>query len=117
MRVQADLFSGRPNPEWTLGEAESAAFARLFRGLDPAAGPPRADDGLGYRGLVVTGTEPWIEECEEVRVLRGRATALCADGERSYLDRERALERWLVGSAEGRVDAQVLQVLRAEMEM
>ncbi|HEX2092151.1 MAG TPA: hypothetical protein VHG28_07095 [Longimicrobiaceae bacterium] len=117
MRVEADLFSGRPNPAWTLDEAESATFARLFAGLVRTAAPPWLEDGLGYRGLRVTGTDGGIGECEEVRVLRGHVAARCTDGERSYLDTERALERWLVGSARGRVDAQVLQMLRAEVEV
>lgn len=117
MRVQADLFSGRPNPEWAPDDAESAAFARLFAGLVPAPGPPCPDEGLGYRGLVVTETERWMEGCGEVRVQRGHVTARCADGTHWYLDPGRALERWLVGSAAGRLDAPVLQVLRAEVEM
>lgn len=118
MRVQADLFSGRPNPEWALRIEESAELARRLGELAPGAAPTRPDgNGLGYRGLLVTETERWIAGCEEVRVHRGHVTVHCAAGERAYLDPGRALERWLVDSAAGRVDAHVLQVLRAELEV
>lgn len=51
-RVEIDIFSGRPNPAWTLSAAEAAALARLLAQLPPGAAPKAV--GLGYRGFVVS---------------------------------------------------------------
>ena len=68
MHVEADLFSGRPNPGWTLDAREAEEFSRLFRGLPEGGAGRQPFEGLGYRGMVVRGAEA----CEEVRVRGGR---------------------------------------------
>jgi len=58
VRVTADIFSGRPNPEWTLNESQIAQLANQLR--DAFAAPPlraHIPDGLGYRGLIVTSDD------------------------------------------------------------
>jgi hypothetical protein len=52
MIVELDIFSGRPNPRWSLSESENAELARLIESLQPAASPPSlTPPGLGYRGF------------------------------------------------------------------
>jgi len=63
--VTADVFSGRPNPRWTLDEPQIAQLAEKVRravGAPPL--PPRQlPDGLGYRGLIVESDDPRIPSC------------------------------------------------------
>jgi hypothetical protein len=55
VEVQLDVFSGRPNPHWTLTAERAEEVGQLLRDLEPAerAEPP----GLGYRGFLLTSAE------------------------------------------------------------
>lgn len=111
MRVEADVFSGRPNPRWTLDAAGARELARRLAEL-PAAPAEPAWEGLGYRGLVVTGLS---EACPEVRLHGGRVRGECADGPRAWTDAGRALERWLLATGEGRMEPATMELLRGEV--
>jgi hypothetical protein len=54
MRLEVDIFSGRPNPAWQLGDVEARRIAAAVAGLEVAPAPPAVPDGLGFRGFVVT---------------------------------------------------------------
>lgn len=110
--VQADVLSGLPNPEWSLEAGEKGEFRHLLARLRAADRPGRLFDGLGYRGFVVFGTEGVLPGCDEIRVQGGQVVAHCGGGDRWYADTDRALERWLVASAEGRTEAGVVRMLR-----
>jgi hypothetical protein len=51
VEVELDVFSGRPNPRWTLAARRAEELGQLLRDLEPAdrLDPP----GLGYRGFVL----------------------------------------------------------------
>lgn len=111
MQVEADVFSGRPNPRWTLDASAAGELARRLAGL-PAGPPAESFDGLGYRGLVVTGLPG---ECAEVRVHEGRVRAECGGETRAWADAGRALERWLLATGEGRLEPATLELLRSQV--
>lgn len=53
--VKLRLFSGWPNPEWTIGDADSRTLARNFNDLQQImSGMPRLKPRLGYRGMTIT---------------------------------------------------------------
>src|SRR5688500_12967848 len=55
--VELDIFSGRPNPRWTLEPAEEAELIqRLLDRSVPTAPVTISDGKLGYRGFVVRAT-------------------------------------------------------------
>ncbi|SDY14405.1 hypothetical protein SAMN05421736_101487 [Evansella caseinilytica] len=59
IEIELDIFSGRPNPRWTLSPAEQREFLeRVINGGVPMAPVSVSDGKLGYRGFVVhtTGT-------------------------------------------------------------
>lgn len=51
MEVELDIFSGRPNPRWRVGEEVERRLRALEEAMPPAAaeGQPPA---LGYRGFL-----------------------------------------------------------------
>jgi hypothetical protein len=55
--VELDIFSGRPNPTWTLSGEETSQLLALLANLpSKEAGWPAS--GLGYRGFVVSFRDP-----------------------------------------------------------
>jgi hypothetical protein len=61
MIVTLELFSGRPNPTWTLSEEDQRQLLDRVRGRTLA--PPEASEPrLGYRGLVVLPSEENLAE-------------------------------------------------------
>jgi hypothetical protein len=112
IEVEIDLYSGRPNPSFTLPDA--AEFRRRLAGLPPlppAAGQVR--DGLGYRGVRVTGAGIGATEVVvsggivEIRDAAGGVTR-CADPGRAF-------ERWLVEAGSGQVPPGDLDVIRDDL--
>lgn len=55
MRVELDVFSGRPNPRWELDEETAVALRRLLSRLAVTTDTPPEQPGLGYRGFVFAG--------------------------------------------------------------
>ena len=54
IKVTADIFSGRPNPEWVVSGAEAEAALRgLSQKTAAAATLDSGFQGLGSRGLIV----------------------------------------------------------------
>jgi hypothetical protein len=52
VRVTLGIYSGRPDPTWTLTGAEAAAVERAIQALPQVAGTP-PEGGLGYHGFTV----------------------------------------------------------------
>jgi hypothetical protein len=107
IEVEVDLYSGRPNPRFTLPDV--AEFERRLAGSPPPdAGTGQVRDGLGYRGLRVSGTSVGEVLVSggviEVRDAAGRVTRRADPG--------RSLERWLIGAAAGQVPPGDLDIVR-----
>ena len=57
--IELDIFSGRPNPRWTLDPAEEGELiTRLLDRTVPLAPVDITDGRLGYRGFVVRAPAP-----------------------------------------------------------
>lgn len=90
--VQLGIYSGRPDPAWTLSAAEAATLERLLANLPAIAGTPRVG-GLGYHGFTILMPTGWL-------VAYGGAVAPPGDGRRSMkIDPTRSIERFLLESA------------------
>ena len=56
--VEVDVFSGVPNPKWTLDADSAARLATFVSHLTPAPdGTAPSDPDLGFRGFVVRGLD------------------------------------------------------------
>jgi hypothetical protein len=112
MDVEIDIFSGMPNPAWTLSGAQAAAFLAKLAALPETEAKPRSTN-LGYRGFIVRapqGTD------QEIYIQRGFVEVRRATASKFFLDPVRSLEQWLLNIGRGRVDKHVLDIIEAEMK-
>lgn len=107
LHVVLDLFSGLPNPRWTLDADAARELVRRVGALAPRTGAPDPPS-LGYRGLVVEQAGP--RSAASMRFYRG--TVFLSD--RQLTDPDRALERWLVGTHGGELSEVHLAVVEAD---
>lgn len=109
MKVELDIFSGRPNPSWELSAAETEDFRKRLRALprDQSGRSASGDNKLGYRGLIVTVSGGDAEPFERIVVSGGVALESGAGGAQTFLDQERALEQWLLDTGKSRLDADI----------
>jgi hypothetical protein len=94
VEVELNVFSGRPDPVWTLSEAERGRLEELLSGLSP--GDVRElPEPLGYRGFTLKLTHV-DGRVTEVRVYKGAARVKDGEAVTALADPGRTLERWLV---------------------
>lgn len=97
MRVELDVFSGRPNPAWELAPEEVAELAQRLTGL-PRTDQPPGEGGLGYRGFTISNPSRSAGLPAEIRVFSG-VLALPENGAMVYHRDEHDVERWLLAQA------------------
>lgn len=106
--VELDVFSGRPNPRWSLGSQEETELFERMSSL-PAGGGSFDDlPSLGYRGLrlhIITGNRE-----HTVRVGHG----LVQIDDDLKADPSSGLERWLLETARS-VDTKLLAAIKKEL--
>jgi hypothetical protein len=104
--VELDVFSGRPNPQWTTAADQ---IAPLLPGADarPLAAPAEPP-GLGYRGFLLTISSAETGVPTVYRVY-GREVSVGAGNERTSFVDEKGLEAWLLEDARRRGYADVLE--------
>ena len=115
VQVEVDLYSGRENPRWDLGEAETALFRTRLADLLPAgAGVSSVPDGLGYRGLHVAIRTDGATR--HLRIAAGVVIVESATGaeRRSLRDPGRGLEKWLLRTGKEHLGAELLRYLLGE---
>ncbi|MCC6556398.1 MAG: hypothetical protein IT372_25845 [Polyangiaceae bacterium] len=105
MRVELDIYSGRPNPSWAFDPAQRSELSRRLGELSPAGAAAPAGEALGYRGLVVTGAAgEGIDPFTRIVVWNGVVSCEGAGGSRVLVDPGRALERWLLETGRGHLE-------------
>ena len=95
MRIELDIFSGRPNPSWVLSTEEAAELVARVRAL-PQGGSQQTR--LGYRGFVVHRPDSYGRSWHWLRVGGGTVTVLAGTGEGCYRDTT-GIESWLIEMA------------------
>ena len=121
MDMELDLYSGRPNPEWCLGADQVLELQRRLKAATafPVDRRPEPEEALGYRGVKGVGMLAAGPEAEPRRwavSVGSGAIHLRSDGDAlSFLDPGRQLERWLLQSARGQVESDLLDALLASM--
>ncbi len=60
LRIEVDMYSGRPNPSWTVDEKDAKKFwIKYAKSAQAVADIEAGQRDLGYRGLII---EPLSEE-------------------------------------------------------
>jgi hypothetical protein len=95
--VTLDVFSGRPNPSWSLSADEEQELVRRLQGLPSGDGPPTEGD-LGYRGFRLVARAPRSTLPSEVVVTKGMVTIRENGRTRHYIDAN-GIESWLLDQA------------------
>ncbi|WP_410657963.1 hypothetical protein [Amycolatopsis sp. lyj-112] len=105
--VELDIFSGVPNPAWTLRQAQAAEFQRKLEALPQASGGQIANN-LGYRGFVTRTSAI-------AALVQNGTVQVTQDGETRYrTDSGRELERWLLQSGKPFVDPETFALAERE---
>jgi heat shock protein HslJ len=119
-QVTLDIFSGRPNPSWSLSAAQAQELRRVVDALpEVACRPP--DQSLGYRGFVVVlGQRPELSNEYRLRSFAGQvrwgdpwdpqAPATCRG------DVDRQVERFLLGSGKGQLSSDIYALAEANIQ-
>jgi hypothetical protein len=96
--VELDAFSGRPNPTWTLADAERTELKRRLAALPRAPVDAVPDVGLGYRGFRITIPAEGGTAAQQIYVTHG-LVRIGAPGDRPLLRDVHGLEAWLRAQA------------------
>lgn len=106
LRIELDIFSGRPNPSWILSPKEERELVDRVK-ADPSLMLPvtAATGGLGYRGYIVTAEK----EGEESLGKAALPSSFRLGGE--PLDKDAATALWLLDTSE-KPDTEVDDFLR-----
>lgn len=103
------IFSGRPDPKWTLTGPDLAELIARLKALAPSGAAQAATlPPLGYQGMTIMFPDGAMLDVGAGQVRLGARTL--------YDDRDRAFERWLLDSGSRRIDAAPLDAARAEIE-
>lgn len=89
INVELDIFSGNPNPKWTLSNQEANELLDRVMADRSLAGPPKTVGGLGYRGYIIS-----VED--DARFQRAQLPS------RFYVSAKNSMdtESWLLNSTE-----------------
>lgn len=96
IEVVLDIFSGRPNPKWTLSEKQINELREKLVNLPPSQ--PVIPVGLGYRGVVVTNLPKNREIPNQIRVYNS-ILAVIEMGKTTYYKDVNNIEEWLLNQA------------------
>jgi hypothetical protein len=113
VRVELDLFSGRPNPTWELSQQQGKELWERLARL-PRVADATFPDHLGYRGIVAELPGPDGGN-ESIRIYGG-AVRHQTQGATLFLnDADRQLERWLAETGAPHLEPGVYQSVLNEL--
>jgi hypothetical protein len=97
MRIELDVFSGRPNPSWQMTAEESAEFRHRTSSL-PKTEKLSDEGGLGYRGFVISDSGKAVGTPSNIRVYKGVLT-INGDGTEDHYNDVNGVEQLLLRQA------------------
>jgi len=103
LTVTLNVFSGRPNPMWTVPEGGAAELTERIESLTTTSNLKAAaiSGGLGYRGFTVRRNE----EAHPIHIHAGIVDP--GHAAHSLLAEDREIEKWLLSTAGEQVPAEV----------
>jgi hypothetical protein len=108
------IFSGFPDPAWTLAEGSQAELLRRLQALEVSKVAGDESGGLGYTAVAAKFQDE-TKRTITVRAWRGIVT-LDRGGEKShYADPGRQFELWLVNTGAAHVSPDIIKHVTAEI--
>jgi hypothetical protein len=108
--VTLEVFSGRPDPHWSLTAREEVELDRRVSNASIIRAPARHDEPLGYRGFRI-----------HINAARGRDTdiwiyngCIVARGQ-TRKDRGRYIERWLLKTGKTELPSELAAYVDGEI--
>jgi hypothetical protein len=99
--VTLRIFSGRPDPTWTLSVRQMTHLSNLISTLTPLIPvPPMMEGGLGYQGFRVERLKD-IEVRDPLFTFQGIVWLGPRGDASALIDPERRVERWLLDTGHG----------------
>jgi hypothetical protein len=111
--VELDIFSGMPNPTWTLTNAEADELVQQLAAL-PRTSPSELSGNLGYRGFVVRLTRG--ADTELIRIQTGIVHISKGATDLYASDADRALERWLLNTGRPHLKGEIVEIVEREVQ-
>ena len=116
MRVEADVFSGVPNPCWDLTESEIRRLVGMLQNLPEKETRVLETVGLGYRGYYVSGAKAMDRPFSKLHVYRGTIEVTYPDTIIQLSDKDRKIEYWLLGTGEKHLSGDLFDKISSLME-
>lgn len=114
IQVEVDVYSGRPNPRWNLSTEQAAEFLKMVQALPKRESDSALFEGLGYRGLKVTGSGLSQDGDTEIVISRGIVIMKEENRSQQFTDKGRAVERWLLQTGKGKLEDKLYEYLSEE---
>lgn len=112
IEVELDIFSGMPNPTWTLTDTEADSFTKQLAAASPTAAA-ELHGNLGYRGFIVQMTRG--ADTQAIRVQNGTIHISQAAASVYARDEDRKLEQWLLDTARPYIKDELFQMAKREL--
>lgn len=116
MRVEADVFSGVPNPYWDLTESEIHRLVEMLQTLPKKKTQVLETVGLGYRGFYVSEAEAMDRPFNKLHVYRGTIEVTYADTVIQLVDKDRKIEYRLLGTGKQHLNGDLFDKISSLME-
>ncbi len=114
MIVELDVFSGRPNPTWSLSAEQAKELREALQDLPPVD-KPAPENALGYRGFLLSNPDRAGGLAPHIRICAGIVTM--TDGhELSYRDMHGVEHRLLLQASQHGYKGIVDSVLEEKSE-
>lgn len=112
VEAELDIFSGMPNPTWTLLQDDADRLEQRLAAL-PRTSATELAGNLGYRGFIVrvkhgSGTQLVRIQAGTVRISERATTVYAAD-------KGRELERWLLDTGRPHLKDELFEVAAREL--
>ncbi|MEI7989153.1 MAG: hypothetical protein WCI88_08935 [Chloroflexota bacterium] len=98
-KVELDIFSGVPNPTWTLTLMEGSNLKSMISKLNATEIKRQRPENLGYRGFIIQTTTALFGDKQTIRAYHGIVEVEDATKTVYYLDPQRQIEFWLLSTA------------------
>ena len=111
--IELDIFSGMPNPTWSLTDSEEESFMKRLAALERTSSSELSGN-LGYRGFIVQCTQG--EKLQFIHIQRGTVQISDNATEVYASDKNRDLERWLLSTGKPHIDDELFQIAEREVQ-